>query len=351
MSPSPLRLHLWNVRGKMVTVVVVALALAVGGDAAAQTAPSVAEDPGRCLTCHGMANLAVRERASAAVHSFSVSPQAFAASVHGRLTCRQCHGEVGAYPHVFPGGRVKVTCAQECHVRAREGRTYTHAATVADFDASAHRARASGDEHDRPTCLTCHGSGDPHAVAPASGQPQRARMALCVGCHDDRARMTRNRMETDAVSSYKRSFHYKAITFGARTAAVCQDCHTTHRILPPWDAKSSVAASALPATCGKAACHPGARATFAVSGANHLDLRVKRERVLWAEEWLFWILTAGTMAMLVAGIVLDVQRRLGLAVALIGAAPRASKQLLRRLHAVSVMSGRALRRVRWLLVG
>jgi hypothetical protein len=332
----------------MVPAVIIALA---ARGAAAQPAPSGTDDPGRCLTCHGMANLAVRESASAPLHSFSVSPQAFSASVHGRLTCQQCHGEVGAYPHVFAGGRVKVTCAQQCHAQTREGRPYTHAATVADFDASAHRARTSGDPNDRPTCLTCHGSGDPHAIAPASGQPQRARMALCVGCHDDRARMTRNRMETDAVSSYKRSFHYKAITFGARTAAVCQDCHTTHRILPPWDSKSSVAAAALPATCGQAACHPGARAHFAVSGANHLDLRVKRERVLWLEEWLFWILTAGTMAMLVAGIVLDVQKKFGWVVLMTRPAKRIGARVRRRLDALSVVARHALRRARWLLVG
>ncbi len=334
----------------MVTVVVIALALAARS-AAAQPAPSAPEDPGRCLTCHGMANLAVRESASAPLHSFSVSPQAFSASVHRRLTCQQCHGEVGAYPHVFAGGRVKVTCAQECHAQTREGRTYTHAATVADFDASAHRARASGDPHDRPTCLTCHGAGDPHAIAPAGGQSQRARMALCVDCHDDRARMTRNHVETDAVSSYERSFHYKAITFGARTAAVCQDCHTTHRILPPWDAKSSVAAAALPATCGQTACHPGARANFAVSGANHLDLRVKRERILWVEEWLFRILTAGTMAMLVAGIVLDVQKKFGWAVGMAALTKRIAAGVRRRLDALSVVGRHAIRRARWLLVG
>lgn len=171
-------------------------------------------------------------------------------------------------------------------------------------------------------------------------------MALCVDCHDDRARMTRNHVEPDAVSSYRRSFHYKAIKFGARQAAVCQDCHTTHRILPPWDSRSSVAPAALPATCGQAACHPGARTRFAVSGANHLDLRVKHEPVLRAEEWLFWILTAGTMAMLVVGIVLDVQKKFGWFVLVKRVAGRAR----RRLDAVSVLGRHTIRLARWLFV-
>jgi hypothetical protein len=171
-------------------------------------------------------------------------------------------------------------------------------------------------------------------------------MALCVDCHDDHARMTRNNVEPEAVSSYKRSFHYKAITFGARQAAACQDCHTTHRILPPSDPTSSVAPAALPATCGQAACHPGARTHFAVSGANHLDLRVKREPILRAEEWLFWMLTAGTMAMLGVGIVLDVQKTFGW----LALARRSARGLRRRLGAALVAGRRTIRFARWLLV-
>lgn len=171
-------------------------------------------------------------------------------------------------------------------------------------------------------------------------------MALCADCHDDRARMARNAVEPEAVSSYKRSFHYKAIKFGARQAAVCQDCHTTHRIRPPSDSTSSVAPAALSTTCGQTACHPGARTSFAVSGANHLDLRIKREPILWAEEWLFRTLTAGTMAMLVVGIVLDVQKTFGWVAVATGAARR----LRRRLDVPLAASRRTIRFVRWLLV-
>lgn len=324
----------------MVAFIVIAATL-LAGVAAAQ--PSAPGDSGRCLTCHGMANLAVREPGSTPLHTFSVSPQRFSASAHGGLTCQQCHGEVGPYPHELTSGRAKVTCAQDCHAQDRDGRRYSHATTVADFETSAHR---SGDPKDRPTCLTCHGAGDPHAIGSAKSQSQRARMALCVDCHDDRARMTRNHVEPDAVSSYRRSFHYKAIKFGAGRAAVCQDCHTTHRILPPTDPRSSVAPAALPATCGQSTCHSGARTHFAVSGANHLDLRVKREPVLEAEEWLFWMLTAGTMVMLVVGIALDVQKTFGW----IALMKRIGRWLRRRLDAVVVAGRRTFRLARWLLV-
>jgi hypothetical protein len=300
----------------------------------------------RCLTCHAMTNLAVRESATAALHTFSVSQEKFSASVHGRLTCEQCHRDTGSYPHQFPDGRANVTCAQECHAQDRDGRPYSHAATVGDFETSAHRFKATAAAGDRPTCLTCHGSGDPHAIESAKDRSPRVRMAMCVGCHDDRARMTRNHVEPDAVSSYRRSFHYKAITFGAPQAAVCEDCHTSHRILPPSDPRSSVAASALSATCGQTACHRGAGARFAVSGANHLDLRIRREPILQAEEWLFRILTAGTMAMLVIGIVLDVQKTFGW----LAIARRVVRQASRQLDGAAAAARRTVRVARWLLV-
>lgn len=265
-------------------------------------------DSSRCLTCHGMQNLAVRERVGAPVRSFSVSGS-FATSVHGRLTCVQCHGDVGAYPHEPLGHRAPVTCAQDCHARDRDGRVYSHAATAAEFDGSVHRSGTRGDPRDRPTCLSCHGRGDPHAIGPSKDMAPRDRMAVCDECHADRARMARSGVDPDAVSSYRRSFHYKSIKFGGRQTAVCPDCHTAHRIRRVSDPKSSVASAALPATCGKTACHAGAGSRFAVSGANHLDLRVRHEPILRAEEWLFRLLTAGTMAMLLIGIVLDVQRR------------------------------------------
>ena len=324
----------------MVTIFLIVAALVARLAAAESSAPV---DSRRCLTCHGLPNLAVRESVGTSLHDYSV-PAAFASSVHRGITCDQCHGDVGPYPHQSP--RVKVTCAQDCHARDREGNAYSHAATVADFEASVHRSGAPGAPTDRPGCLSCHGNGDPHAIQPTKSLSQATRMAQCDGCHGDRARMARNNVDPDAVSSYRRSFHYKSIQFGGRETAVCQDCHTTHRIRPATDSTSSVASAALPATCGKTACHPRAGARFAVSGANHLDLRIKREPVLWAEEWLFRLLTAGTMAMLIVGIVLDVQKRFGWIALLKGAADR----VLRSLQALPAMGRRTVRIARWLLV-
>lgn len=300
----------------------------------------------RCLTCHGMRNLAIREPGGIALRDFSVPADRYKTSVHGRLGCVQCHDDVGEYPHQFGSGRPKITCSKDCHAVDASGRPYSHQSIAGEFADSVHGRSDPLQAGGRPTCLSCHGSGDPHAIPPARQNTPTLRMAACVGCHDDRSLMQRHRAPTDAVSSYRRSFHYKAIRFGESGTAVCQDCHGAHRVLSAGDPRSSVAAANLPRTCGQTNCHTGARMNFAMSGANHLDRRIAREPMLVAEETLFFLLTAGTMAMLVAGIALDVQKKFGW-YALAG---RAGARL--RVSGRTACDGirRAARTARWLLM-
>lgn len=256
-----------------------------------------------------MANLSVREGATAVVHSYTVSAASFAASAHGGLTCRQCHADITGYPHASPAGASRVSCDQDCHATDGAGRPYSHASVAQQFAGSVHGRSPNPDD---PTCLTCHGGGDPHAVAPVTDLLTPAqKVAQCAGCHADRSKMAAHDVPVDAVASYERSFHYKAIRFGAARTAACPDCHTAHDVLAASDPRSSVAAGHVTETCGHADCHAGAKRNFAVSGANHLDLRVEQEPVLFVEERFFLLLTVGTLVMLVVGIALDVQRKFG----------------------------------------
>ena len=269
-------------------------------------------DTPRCLKCHGMANFAFRDSVNAPLRNLTVPADSFALSVHGRLQCQQCHGDISQYPHEMAGPKVPVSCGTDCHATDSTGNAYSHASTVTAFQRSAHRKGLSSDPDGSPTCLTCHGGGNPHGVARAKqALPPAEKMALCISCHDDAALMNRHQVDPEAVASYRRSFHYKAIRFGESNTAVCQDCHTAHDILPADSAASSIAPGHIAQTCGQQQCHPGARMSFAMSGANHLSLRIAREPVLWWLEKFFLLLTAGTMAMLVVGIVLDIQRSFG----------------------------------------
>ncbi len=281
------------------------------GPAVSFTAPRtgdgiVVSSNARCLACHAMPGLGYRDSVDAPARTFTIAAEAFRSSVHGTLACSQCHPAATTFPHPAGMAAAPATCDGDCHATDSLGAPYSHRREAAELAASVHGR--PGDP-DAPQCLTCHGAGDPHAVTRLSDAPPAERMASCVACHDDREMMARHGVPTDAVASYRRSFHYKAIRFGEAHTASCPDCHTAHHILPASDSASTVAAGNLTQTCGQAGCHAGAERNFAVSGANHLDLRVDRTPVLFVEEKFFFLLTAGTMAMLVVGIVLDVQRK------------------------------------------
>ena len=269
-------------------------------------------DTPRCLKCHGMANFTVPDPVARVLRDYSVNTDTFRLSVHGRVECQQCHGEIRQYPHDLQGARPRVSCGASCHATDSLGRAYTHDSLFTAFGQSIHRAGLLEGPVDQPRCITCHGGGDPHAILrPDSAFTPSARITLCITCHDNAELMTRHGVDTEAVSSYRRSFHYKAIRFGDSTTAACQDCHTAHHVLPADSAGSSIAPDRIAGTCGQQGCHPGAAMNFAMSGANHLSIRIAREPVLWWLEKFFIVLTGGTMAMLMVGIVLDIQRTFG----------------------------------------
>jgi cytochrome b subunit of formate dehydrogenase len=265
-----------------------------------------------CFRCHGLPNFMVRDSATRAILFLTVDPDSFRRSMHGKLACTQCHGDITEYPHQFKVVRRPVGCDADCHARDAKGKPVRHDAEMADFKRSAHRKGLTGENLDDPTCLTCHGAGDPHAIGRFKQAVEpREKMRLCAPCHDDRERMTRSRVEPDAVASYRRSFHYKAIRFGSTKAAVCQDCHAVHRVIAPDDTASTVNAGHLAATCGQENCHKGANVAFAMSGANHLALRARHDLVLAGEEGFFWWLGIVTLLLLGVGVFLDARHRIG----------------------------------------
>jgi len=272
------------------------------------------DDTQRCLKCHNMENFAFRHTLSYGehLHDFSVIAETFQKSVHGAIACQQCHTDITEYPHPFVEERARVSCGVDCHATDTSGKTYSHQIVFSEFQSSVHKKGLTGENQESPTCITCHGSGNPHGIQKAKQTVTISeKMALCVSCHANQALMEKNHVDPNAVSSYKRSFHYKAIRFGETNTAVCQDCHTVHLILPKDSISSSISTANISNTCGQQKCHPGASMNFSMSGANHLALRIEREPILWGLEKFFAILTAGTLAMLVVGILLDIQRKFG----------------------------------------
>lgn len=297
-----------------------------------------------CLKCHGMKTFSARDDRTLKVQSLHVDSVSFKTSAHGKLACRDCHADITKYPHVKRLARV--SCNQQCHATDKQGRPFTHQVQVAQLAASAHGVKGKKFPADMPTCAGCH-AANVHAIQKVANWTTSQRMDLCVRCHDNATLMKRHDVNVSAVSSYRRSFHYKAIRFGEKGTAVCEDCHGTHFILSKDSAGSTVAAANLTRTCGRDACHKGAGQTFAVSGANHLDLRIEDEPILFAEEKFFFALTGGTMVMLLIGIVLDVQRKFGW---LVLAGRARNRVCALRAQGVSQLR-RAWRVLRYVLIG
>jgi hypothetical protein len=110
-------------------------------------------------------------------------------------------------------------------------------------------------------CVDCHG-GDPDARAlPAAhqgrfiGSPNKVQTAeLCGSCHSDPNRMRSYGLPTGQLSQFRTSRHGQLLFGkGDTDAPTCTDCHGTHIIYPPYDARSKVYPTNIPSTC--AHCH------------------------------------------------------------------------------------------------
>ncbi len=245
------------------------------------------EDVDSCLACH-----------SAAMDNVSaVDKDALARSPHKDLVCQDCHSSITAAPHTKEMLAQKAECGT-CHPDP-----------LADYMESVH-SRPDKVAGDHPTCQSCHGrGGDPHAVVKADW-PRRQTTLMCARCHAQNARMLRYGVDPDAARSYRASFHGKALLrFDLVKAAGCVDCHKHHDVKSPGDPAAPTNSANAAATCAQKGCHPGAKLNFAMSGANHLQLKLKQSTLLRLEELFFRWLTAGTMLFLIGGIALDLRVR------------------------------------------
>jgi hypothetical protein len=109
-------------------------------------------------------------------------------------------------------------------------------------------------------CTDCHG-GDPGARAlPAAhrgftGKLDKVGTArVCGSCHSDPNRMRQYHLPTGQLAEFRASRHGELLLAGGDpNAPTCTDCHDTHVIYPPDDARSRVYPTNIPGTCAR--CH------------------------------------------------------------------------------------------------
>lgn len=217
-------------------------------------------------------------------------------SPHGSFDCQSCHSSITELPHTPAMTEKKPTCST-CHEDQ-----------VIAFLSSTHSNRDYV-RGDHPSCVFCHGGGQPHAITAGSKWTRKEKIEVCTQCHSETERMKRYHVDPDAVSSYHESFHGKALErFGNEKTAICTDCHGHHDVLAPMDPKSPTHRNNAAATCAQAGCHPGAKVDFAMSGANHLRLKAKESPLLAGVLLFFQFLIFGTISFMLANVGLDLRK-------------------------------------------
>ncbi|MGE0040556.1 MAG: cytochrome c3 family protein [Vicinamibacterales bacterium] len=203
--------------------------------AAAQDPPQLTSED--CLACHADETLT---RANGT--PVTVSADTLGASIHGFLGCTDCHADLAANPELPHAETLaKVDCAT-CHDEP--------ASTLA---ASVHHPRPGGEEQ-TPTCTSCHGT---HDIRPSSDPASRTYPlnlpTTCATCHGGQHLVG---PRGEVADSYEDSVHGRAIArSGLLVAANCGSCHGSHGILPASDPASRVNRANIAKTC--ATCHEG----------------------------------------------------------------------------------------------
>ena len=236
---------LTNSQGKPITVKPDSLAHSIHKDlhcvdchAGAAKQPHTAKvASASCLTCHGEVAGELANHAHSALGKPDNSD-----------TCMSCHGN--AHEVAVPAARGANLCAT------------CHAAEVKEFASSVHGlARKQGDTN-APSCADCHGATHQVVEASAADSPVNGRNlpSTCGRCHSD-PKLAQKYLFPAArpVEAYEASVHARATADGKK-AALCNDCHGTHAILPPTDPHSPIAKLNVGSTCGR--CHGQAFAQY-----------------------------------------------------------------------------------------
>lgn len=225
---------------------------AAAPQAAAQAAPAPPASSD-CLVCHDDDSAARADGRPVVVKQVI-----YERSVHGGLSCVDCHADLAKAEIPHPEKLAKVDCAA------------CHPGPVEQYGVSAHaKARASGTDV-AATCVDCHGM---HDIKPSKDPESRTYhltvAATCSKCHGNAEIIAKGKIPSDVTKAFADSIHGRALAkSGLIVAPTCSDCHGAHDILSPTDPESRVAKTHVPATCGR--CHEGIEHQFESSTHGQL---------------------------------------------------------------------------------
>ena len=150
------------------------------------------------------------------------------------------------------------TCSRTRLRRARELLFVTLAAL---FCVALVARRASAEDIDDATCMSCHDGDRRHIDAAAIGASAH-RGVTCQSCHADikasphpskLAKVDCGRCHTDQLAAFQKDLHAELAKKGVADLATCTSCHGTHDIYPKNDLRSATSQVRVNETCMK--CH------------------------------------------------------------------------------------------------
>lgn len=228
-----------------------------------------AADKENCLMCHKYRFLG-RIDEEGRKRNYNVDENIYANTVHRNVPCRDCHTYITKLPH--DPVTEEVNCANECHVKPPfSTENFSHKKIIEIYNKSVHGVKPD-DSPDlkaaKPYCKYCH-------LNPIYTRVEEKRIAFketlsrCLNCHEEkgvtmaykhiahrlRHKTSRSPQEIvqlcsknchenvdlmkkfkvskeslEAVETYNRSIHGKAVALGSQKAADCISCHATTSI-------------------------------------------------------------------------------------------------------------------------
>ena len=196
-----------------------------------------------CFDCHDDKTLKGTHLGK--TFSAYINNDLFTQSVHGKLKCVNCHSDINIDEHPDDNIFSRVDCGN-CHKDEKE-----------KFGEGVHgKAIAKGDPL-APTCKFCHGN---HYILPIKNLKSAVAPLkipfLCGRCHREgtKVQMQRRIPKDRILENYSLSIHGNGLLKkGLIVTATCISCHSSHRILPPTDPRSTIARQNISKTCST--CH------------------------------------------------------------------------------------------------
>ncbi len=231
-----------------------------------------------CIVCHN--NMVGTIEYQGKQIELNVDGERFEKSVHGFLSCTDCHLRFQENPHQPPSGEVpeelrpimeKVSLKAKVDPVALVACYNCHQEVYEDVLSSVHgRNITEKQSTDGAFCIDCHGSA--HYIVSseddASAVSQFKVVETCGNCHGSPELAEKYGIEANVMKSYFESFHGKKHLLGHTKAPTCVNCHGAHAIKTKDDPTSPVFGTNKIKTCGN--CHKGANEKF-VAAITHQE--------------------------------------------------------------------------------